>query len=311
MLALVAVVIVATQQLHRSAHPAAHSSVISSPTPSSSTPSATPTPTISKTSKPSQPSTPAPKPTTQPRAAVDAAVRKLSAQLPAGGVSVSALDTQTGAHYRYGATSGMRTGSVYKLFVLEALLLQHQDEGTQLTDDEVELATPMIENSDNKAAYQLFLDVGGNGGLVTAANRLGLAHTVPGQADPALTTMSADDGLALLKNLVTNRPLSQYSRGLALGLMHNVESDQRWGVGAVADPGTSFAIKNGWLQVDNSNGADEDDNSLWLVNSIGVVTVRHQQVLMAVFTQHGQSLDGGISLVQSLAKAIAPAVVAH
>ena len=238
-------------------------------------------------------------------------MRKLSAQLPAGGVSVGALDTQTGAHYGYGATSGMRTGSVYKIFVLEALLLQHQDEGTQLTDDEVGLATPMIENSDNKAAYQLFLDVGGNDGLITAARRLGLTHTVPGQADPALTTMSAQDGLTLVKNLVTNRPLSQYSRGLALGLMHNVESDQRWGVGAVADPGTSFAIKNGWLQVDNSNGPDEDDNSLWLVNSVGVVTVRHQQVLIAVFTQHGQSLDGGINLVESLAKAIAPAVVAY
>ena len=311
--ALVAVVLVGTRELRKSPHPAANSTRISATTPtlappSSSPPSSTPAPT---TSPPSKPSTPPRKPATTPRATVNTTVRKLSAQLPAGGVSVAAINTATGAHYSYGATSGMRTGSVYKLLILEALLLQHQDNGDQLGDGEMSQATPMIENSDNKAAYQLFLEIGGNPGMETAAKRLGLQHTVPGQADPALTTMSAIDGLALVRNLVTSRPLSQYSRSVALDLMHNVESDQRWGIGAVADKGSTFANKNGWLQVDNSNGPDEDDDSRWLVNSVGVVTVRHQQVLLAVFTQHGDSLEDGIELVESLVKAITPAVVAH
>src|SRR6266550_6695235 len=81
-------------------------------------------------------------------------------------------------------------------------------------------------------------------------------------------------------------------------------------VGAVADPGTTFANKNGWLSVDNTNGPGENDNGLWLVNSVGVVMVQHQQVLMAVFTQHGDSFEDGVELVESLAKAITRAVVA-
>jgi len=247
------------------------------------------------------------------RAAVDSIVGKLGKQLPAGGVSVAVVNTRTHARYAYGSTSGMRTGSVYKLLVLETLLLQRQDEGSQLSEDDLELATPMIENSDNVAAYQLFLRIGGRDRLADGAKRLGLTHTVIGLADPAVTTTSAQDYLLLLAALEPagkSSKLSAYSRSAALNLMEHVESDQRWGVGAVADPGTTFANKNGWLSVDNTNGPGENDNGLWLVNSVGVVMVQHQKVLMAVFTQHGQSYEDGVELVESLAKAIVRAVVA-
>jgi hypothetical protein len=247
------------------------------------------------------------------RAAVDSIVGKLSKQRPAGGVSVAVVNTRTHARYAYGSTSGMRTGSVYKLLVLETLLLQRQDEGSQLSGDDLALATPMIENSDNVAAYQLFLRIGGRDGMAGGAKRLGLTHTVIGHADPAVTTTSAEDYLLLLAALEpagASSKLSSYSRSAVLDLMEHVESDQRWGVGAVADPGTTFANKNGWLSVDNTNGPGENDNGLWLVNSVGVVTVQRQQVLMAVFTQHGDSYEDGVELVESLAKAIVRAVVA-
>ncbi len=71
--------------------------------------------------------------------------------------------------------------------------------------------------------------------------------------------------------------------------MRNVESDQRWGVGVTADPGTDFAKQNGWLGVD-------DDNGLWLVNSTGVVTIDGQQVLMVVLTQHDSDFATGVNL---------------
>jgi len=38
----------------------------------------------------------------------------------------------------------------------------------------------MIENSDNKAEYQLFLQAGGRDALSDAFPRLGLSHSVPG-----------------------------------------------------------------------------------------------------------------------------------
>src|SRR6266542_2327000 len=309
-LALVAVVLVVTHQLQGSTRAAGRTTTIPTPTPTrpSSPPSSTPPSTPSSTKPPATH-----KPTVMSRAAVDGIVGKLSKQRPAGGVSVAVVNTRTHARYAYGSTSGMRTGSVYKLLVLETLLLQRQDEGSQLSGDDLALATPMIENSDNVAAYQLFLRIGGRDGLAGGAKRLGLTHTVIGHADPAVTTTSAQDYLLLLAALEPagkSHKLSSYSRSAALNLMEHVESDQRWGVGAVADPGTTFANKNGWLSVDNTNGPGENDNGLWLVNSVGVVTVQHQQVLMAVFTQHGQSYEDGVELVESLAKAIVRAVVA-
>jgi hypothetical protein len=90
--------------------------------------------------------------------------------------------------------------------------------------------------------------------------------------------------------------------------MRWVDADQRWGVGVVADQGTAFQNKNGWLSIDNNNGPGEVDDGLWAVNSIGIVTVHGQQVLLAVMTQHRPSLEAGETLVQALARAIAPAV---
>ncbi len=224
---------------------------------------------------------------------------------------MAALNTKTGARFSYGAVGGMRTGSVAKLFLLETVLLQHQHAGTPVSDDELGLATPMIENSDNKAEYSLYLDAGGRDALVDAFPRLGLKHSIPGYSDPALTTTSATDGITLLRNLVRGSPLNAYSRSLALGLMRNVESDQRWGVSAVADPGSTVALKNGWLSVDNANGPGENDNGLWLVNSVGIVTVHGQRVLMSAFTQHGPDYASGVQLVEALVRAITPAVVAE
>jgi hypothetical protein len=109
----------------------------------------------------------------------------------------------------------------------------------------------------------------------------------------------------LLQNLVrpSAGPLTAASRAYVLGLMRNVEPDQRWGVGVSADPGTDFANKNGWLSVDNDNGR-------WLVNSTGVVSIHGQLVLMVVLTQHDSAFQGGIDLVQALAHALVPLVVA-
>jgi len=76
----------------------------------------------------------------------------------------------------------------------------------------------------------------------------------------------------------------------------------------VADRGTVFAIKNGWLSVENTNGEDEKDDDRWIVTSLGIVTVNAQQVLMAILTQHQDSYQDGVELTQELAKAVAPAV---
>ena len=229
-------------------------------------------------------------------------IRKLTSYLGHGGVSIEAVDLHTGATYRYGATGGMRTGSIVKLYILETLLLKRQRAGTELSEDERELATRMIENSDNDAASDLWEEIGGGDGLRDAADALGVRNTQP---DPdgyfGLTKTDAPDYIALLRNLTSARALNSSSRKYILGLMAKVEPDQRWGVSAAADPDTTVRLKNGWLSTAHDHGR-------WLVNSVGVITAAGDKVIVAVMTQHGSSFDGGINLVEKLAKLSVEAV---
>lgn len=234
------------------------------------------------------------------------AVIRLARKQPRGSVSVAALNTATGRSFTAGQRSGMWTASAYKLFVLEALLWQRHG---PLYGYEAEQAEPMIENSDNKAGYSLFLDAGGNEGLEAAARRFGMRHTVLDGYDPTFTRTSASDFLVLARNLVAkDSPLTPAARKYALALMADVEADQRWGVSAAADKDSKFYLKNGWLSIDDSNGAGETDDGRWVVTSVGIIRCHHQPVLMAVFTQHQPDMGTGVRLVEKLARAIAPAV---
>ncbi|MBV9592688.1 MAG: serine hydrolase, partial [Actinobacteria bacterium] len=160
---------------------------------------------------------------------VAAQTQGIIAGQPSNSVSVAALNVATGAQFFAGNTSGMWTASMYKLFILEALLYQRQQGGQQLSGSDLAQAMPMIEQSDNDAGYDVFERVGENAGLSRAAAAFGMTHTVPGRTDPTFTTTGAEDYLILLKNLVTDGPLNAYSRSTAIGLMQNVEADQRWG----------------------------------------------------------------------------------
>jgi hypothetical protein len=242
---------------------------------------------------------------TPAQSAAQSVVQAVVSSAPAGGVSVAALDVTTGASFTAGASSGMTEASLVKVQLLETLLLESGRTGTLLSGDEDADATAMIENSDNAAAEDVFDDDGGRDTIVADETDLGLsaAVTIPGTDDYwGLTATSAAQQLVLLDNLVsTTSPLDAAERSYALDLMTNVEADQRWGVGVVADAGSSFANKNGWLGVD-------DDNGLWAVNSAGIVSVHGHTVLLAVLTQHDDSEQSGIDLVQSLAQSTAAAV---
>jgi beta-lactamase class A len=253
-------------------------------------------------------SIPAPPAPPSPRQVATHKLAATAARLPKRAISVAVVNMHSGASFRWGERRGMWTGSVYKLLVLEALLLQRQRTHAWFSYYELADITAMIRQSDNKAGYAMYLDAGGSAGLAAAAKRLGLRHTHIGIADPALTTMDARDGITLLRDLAGAGPLTESSRRFTLGLMRAVQADQRWGVGVVADRGTTFANKNGWMQVGRYNAPGEDDNGHWLVNSLGVVRVHGQRLLMAIFTRHNPDCDTGIDLVERLARVIAPVV---
>lgn len=245
----------------------------------------------------------------QVRARIGSQLKTIMKHQQHGAISVAALNTKTGQRFTAGQNSGMWTASAYKLFCLSAILL-HQS-ASSLSGSEVDSAQRAIENSDNVAGYQLFLDAGGRSGLESAADAFGMSHTVPGESDPTFTTTSGADYLKLLEAItgqVKHDPLSASDRSFILDLMGRVESDQRWGVGAAAQKGTKFYNKNGWLSIDDGNGPGEEDGGLWAVTSVGVLTVHGQRVLMAVFTKHQPDFDTGVALTNRLSRLIAPAV---
>lgn len=234
-----------------------------------------------------------------PQSAVSAALARMAAGRAADSVSVAALDATTGTRVAWGATSGMTTASVFKLSLLESYLLHNQDRGQEPGEGQEAALAAMVENSDNDSADAVYEALGGAAGVNAAIHRLGLSSTVLGSDDHwGLSTTSAGDQLTVLENLASpTSPLSAASRAYALGLASNVEADQRWGVGAAADPGTDFANKNGWLNVD-------DDGGRWVVGSVGVIQAHGHQILLAVLTQHDSDLDSGISFVESVARTV-------
>jgi beta-lactamase class A len=243
-----------------------------------------------------------PKPTTKPpgttpgqllAAAIEPAVAPLT-----GDLSVGVIDQTTGVTATYNGRETYTTASIVKADILAVLLLRAQQQGISLTSGQQQAAAKMIETSDNDSATVLWDDVGSAAGMSKGNTALGLTATVPGTNDFwGLTTTTVADQLTLMSALTTSKsPLSQASRSYALGLMRNIESDQMWGVSDAADPGTTPALKNGWLPVD-------EDNDLWAVNSIGQVSHAGHDYLIVILQSSQPDENSGIVQATAAAKA--------
>jgi hypothetical protein len=217
-----------------------------------------------------------------------------------GHVAVAVDDLTTGTQAAYGGTKEFVTASIVKVDILATLLYQLQQTGQTITGEEQELATTMIENSDNDSASDLYDVVDGAEGIDNANRAFGLSETTAGTDGYwGLTTTTVDDQIRLLRLVFTSPSmLSTASEDYIQDLMSQVEADQRWGVPAAADPGTAFMVKDGWLP----------NPSLWEINSIGEVVHDHQRMLIAVLSDDNASEDSGISAVEAVAAKAADAV---
>jgi beta-lactamase class A len=217
-----------------------------------------------------------------------------------GNVAVAVDDLTTGARAASAGAQEFVTASIVKVDILATLLYQLQQAGQAMTVDQQELATTMIENSDNDSASDLYDEVGGSPGIGAADQVFGLSQTTVGTDGYwGLTTTTADDQVQLLREVFTSPSvLLAASQEDIEGLMSNVEADQQWGVPAAADQGTQFMVKNGWLP----------NPSLWVINSIGEIVRDHQRMLIAVLSDDNASEASGIAVVQAVATAAAEAV---
>lgn len=221
-----------------------------------------------------------------------------------GQLAVGVVDKSTGAMAVYGGGVRFHTASIAKADILAALLLQREDSGVALSAADEDLATRMIESSDDDAATDLWNLAGAARGLAAANTRLGLRHTTPGTGNYwGLTSTTVGDQLRLLRDLTGHSALNAGARAYVLSLMQNVQADQRWGVPAAATPGTVSAVKNGWLP--------DGSSRQWVINSIGVLEHDHQRLLMAVLSS-GQPTEGtGIAQSQAAASAAADCMTAR
>ncbi|WP_412539288.1 serine hydrolase [Longispora sp. K20-0274] len=227
-----------------------------------------------------QPVAPAPAPPDLVTPALDAALAGFE-----GTLSLAVVDHVRGTTTLYHADDTFRTASIVKVAILAELL----DREPELSDDDRALAYQMITVSDNDAATDLWDAIDGATGLTDLVDRLGLAHTVPGEDGAwGVTTTTAADQVRLL-DAVTGP-------GLLATLMSEVTADQRWGVTAAARPGESVLVKNGWMNWDDVDGT-------WSVNSIGRITGPGVDVTIAVLSTGATTEERGIAAVEAVAVA--------
>ncbi|MFJ1705139.1 hypothetical protein [Kitasatospora sp. NPDC088346] len=207
-----------------------------------------------------------------------------------GHAAVAVLDLATGTGASHGEDAFV-TASIVKADILAALLLRAPQTG--LTAAQRTAAELMIERSDNDSASELYRQIGGAAGLDEANAVFGLTGTSAG-ADGywGLTSTTAADQLRLLQVVFgPDSPLDADAQAYLQGLMGRISGGQGWGVSA-AGPAL---LKNGWLP--------RDDTGLWVVNSIGRVTVGQRRLLVAVLSDGSPDLSRGIAVVESLAVA--------
>lgn len=206
-------------------------------------------------------------------------------------VSVAVLDLGSGESVAHG-DGVFVTASVVKVDILAALLLTARDAGRVLTGAERSCAAAMIVRSDNDAASALWEGIGRAAGLDAANARFGLTETVGGDGTLwGLTRTTAADRLALLRQVFgRDSELGGAARAYVGELMAGVVPEQAWGVPSVADGGTAWAVKNGWLP--------RDATGLWVVNSVGLVTAGGRVCLVSALSDGNATKERGVARVE-------------
>ncbi len=215
-----------------------------------------------------------------------------------GHTSVAVYDTSNGSntrfYYRTDSSAVEYTASIVKVNILMAVMARAQTAHEQLSDSLKELATRMIENSDNDAATDLWNSVGGAAG-VTAFNRADgiMTHTTVGPGGYwGLTTTNAIDQAEMMHRLTAgDRILTRASRAYIFYLMNHVTSSEDWGVNYGVSSRASVALKDGWLPV-------HDIGNNWQINSIGYVGSRGRSYTIAVLSGGDPGEGYGIQTVE-------------
>ncbi|WP_197085161.1 serine hydrolase [Saccharothrix sp. ST-888] len=211
-------------------------------------------------------------------------------------VAFAISDTRTGVSCAYHSTTHFDSASVVKATIMGAVLRRAEDEKRYLTTWEDDNLQQMITASDNTAATNLWKSLG-MPRLQAFLKLAGMNDTQLG-ADGywGLTQITADDELKML-DVYTGNPsvITPAAKAYGLGLMSQVEADQRWGTPFGAPAAVSVHVKNGWLPRATHG---------WRVHSLGIFTGAGKDYRMAVLTQDNATESYGIDTIQGIASAV-------
>jgi beta-lactamase class A len=220
-----------------------------------------------------------------------------------GTVTAAVYDVATGQTWTFGSRKPQAEASIVKLNILEALYAQHRTGSGELPASDTSLAENMMEDSDNDAATSLWDAVGGSSQIASFNTSAGLTHTEPSSCVQCpgfpwpgwgLSTTTPSDQLALLRELIKpSTLLTDAQRTSALKLMEDVAPSQRWGVSGGVPSQATVALKDGWLPLNEAS-------TNWQINSIGWISGRGRDYLMAVLTTGNPSEKYGIDTINQL-----------
>jgi hypothetical protein len=212
----------------------------------------------------------------------------------ADNVTAALYDVTTNQTYIYRPGIRQVTASMVKIDILADLLFETQNEHRTLTAKEQTLATAMIEQSDNKSAESLWVDIGELPAMTTFNDDLHFTQTITNW-DWGYVDTTPRDQLQLLKAIVLpNRFLDPASQQFEQSLMENVADYERFGIPTGVPTGAMAGVKNGWYP---------EKTTGWQVNSAGYVKLGKTYYLAVVMTGSNPSESYGREVVNRVAQA--------
>ncbi|MFI9272187.1 serine hydrolase [Kitasatospora sp. NPDC052896] len=211
-------------------------------------------------------------------------------------VAFAVTDDTTGVSCAFHADEHFDSASVVKVTIMGAVLRRAEDEHRYLTDWEDGNLQQMITASDNDAATALWQSLG-MPRLQSFLELAGMKDTQLG-ADGywGLTQITAADEMKALDVFTGNsNVITPAAKAYGLGLMSQVEADQRWGTPFGAPASVTVHVKNGWLPRATHG---------WRVHSLGIFTGPGKDYRMAVLTQDNPDESDGIDTIQAIAAVV-------
>jgi beta-lactamase class A len=236
----------------------------------------------------------------EPLASLSEAAAGLLADQAAGGVAVIA--PSSGRTYGIRANDQFPLASVAKVLIMLTLLDEEMRQDQSPDGDQMELLRSMITTSDNDSADELWSEIGGGAAVERYLESMGVnGFSMNDDDDWGHSTASPLAVATLLLKLATGAALDRNRRDIAVGLLSEVEPDQRWGVSVAFPDSATIGIKDGWYP----------DDAGWWVNSAGVDWSSASPMVMVVMLGDQPSFDDGVAAIESTATLVADAIHAN